>query len=163
MKHLILTAAAGLIAAGAAFAEGDIASGEKDFKKCKACHAIVDADGTVIVKGGKVGPNLYGVIGRQAGSLADFKFGDSVIAAGEGGLVWTEEEVVKYLVDPKAYLREVTGDGSAKSKMTFKMKGGEDVAAYLASLAPMPMPMEGEGEGEEGESGEATDGATASE
>ena len=61
---------------------GDVALGEKDFKKCKACHSIVADDGTAIVKGGKVGPNLYGVIGRQIGSLPDFKYGASIVAAG---------------------------------------------------------------------------------
>jgi cytochrome c len=159
MKHLILTAAAGLIAAGSAFAEGDVADGEKDFKKCKACHALIDDDGNVIVKGGKTGPNLYGVIGRAAAGVEDFKYGESIVAAGAGGLIWTEEEMVKYLLDPKAYLKEVTGDDGAKSKMTFKLKDGEDVAAYLASLSPMAMEGDddAEGEGEEESDDASTD------
>ena len=56
--------------AAPALASGDAAKGESDFKKCKACHAIVADDGTEIVKGGKVGPNLYGVVGRAAASGA---------------------------------------------------------------------------------------------
>ena len=39
--------------------------GEKEFNKCKACHTIQAPDGTDVVKGGKTGPNLYGVVGRQ--------------------------------------------------------------------------------------------------
>jgi cytochrome c len=115
---------------------GDAEKGEKDFKKCKSCHTIAADDGTAIVKGGKTGPNLYGVIGRAAAST-DFKYGDSLKAAGEAGLVWDEENLVTYLADPKGFLVEATGDAAAKSKMSFKLtKGGDDVAAYLASVAP---------------------------
>jgi len=156
----ILTVAAMLIALSApAFADGagDPVKGAKDFKKCKACHGIIDPDGNVIVKGGRTGPNLYGVVGRQAGSLEGFKFGASVIAAGEGGLIWDSENLVEYVLNPKSFLREVTGDGAAKSKMTFKMKKAENVIAYLASLAPAPMAAEGE-EGTEG--GEAAEGSS---
>lgn len=135
MKLTLIATAALLAVTAPAFA-GDAAKGEKDFKKCKACHMIVADDGTEIVKGGKTGPNLYGVIGRKAGT-ADFKYGDSIIAAGEAGVVWDETNIVTYMADPKAFLAEATGDAAAKSKMSFKLtKGGEDVAAYLASVAP---------------------------
>lgn len=129
-----LTAAALVALAAPAFAEGDAAEGEKSFKKCKSCHTIAADDGTVIVKGGKTGPNLYGVIGRAAGS-ADFKYGASIVAAGEAGLVWDAENLAAFVADPKAFLIEATGDSAAKSKMSFKLKkGGEDIAAYLASV-----------------------------
>ena len=96
---------------------------------------IQAADGTDIVKGGKTGPNLYGVIGRQAGTYEDFKYGPSIVEAGEGGLVWDTENMVPYLEDPKKFLAEQLG-GNATSKMTFKLrKGGEDVAAYLATFS----------------------------
>lgn len=130
-----LTAAALVALAAPAFAEGDAAKGEKDFKKCKSCHTIAADDGTVIVKGGKTGPNLYGVIGRVAGST-DFKYGASIVAAGEAGLVWDAESFAAFVTDPKAFLIEATGDSAAKSKMSYKLKkGGEDIAAYLASVA----------------------------
>lgn len=112
----------------------DPAKGEADFKKCKACHSVIAADGTEVVKGGKTGPNLFGVIGRQIGAAADFKYGDSIVAAGADGTVWDEPMVVAYLADPTAWLKEKTGDAAAKSKMTFKLpKGGEDIAAWLAT------------------------------
>ena len=134
MKSLI-TLLATLALAAPAFAAGDAAKGENEFKKCKACHSIVKDDGTEIVKGGKVGPNLYGVLGRTAGST-DFKYSDVMKEAGEKGLVWDETELVAYLVDPTKYLEERAGDSSGKSKMTFKLaKGGEDIAAYLDSVA----------------------------
>ncbi|MEF3047054.1 c-type cytochrome [Pseudotabrizicola sp. L79] len=114
---------------------GDAAKGEADFKKCKACHGITAADGSDIVKGGKTGPNLFGLIGRQIGSYPDFKYGDSIVAAGADGSVWDEASLAAYLVDPTAWLKDKTGDAGAKSKMTFKLtKGSEDMAAYLATL-----------------------------
>lgn len=133
MSKFILTAALTLLTAAPVLAEGDAAKGEADFKKCKSCHTIADGD-EVYYKGGKTGPNLYGVVGRAAGST-DFKYGDSIAAAGAAGLVWTEEELVKYVMDPKAYLQDYLDDKAAKSKMTFKLKTPEDVIAYLATFS----------------------------
>jgi cytochrome c len=135
-----LAAAAAVAVAGAAVAlparaEGDPAKGEKEFAKCKTCHMIADGD-NVIVKGGKVGPNLFGIIGRTAGTLEGFKYGESIVAAGQAGLVWDQEKIAVYTKDPKAFLVEVTGDKGAVSKMAFKLaKNNEDVAAYLATFA----------------------------
>jgi cytochrome c len=138
MKFLTATVALFALAAPV-YAEGDVTKGEKAFKKCKSCHMVVSPEGETIVKGGKTGPNLYGVIGRQAGSVEGFKYGKSLVEAGEGGLIWDEASVAAFTKDPKAFLKEATGSGSAKSKMSFKLKkGGEDVAAYLASVAPAP-------------------------
>lgn len=130
-----LTAAALVALAVPAFADGDAEKGEKEFNKCKACHMIVADDGTEIIKGGRTGPNLYGVVGRVAGSVEDFRYGKGLEAAKEAGFEWTEEAVTEYVIDPKAWL---DGEGYPnQSKMTFKLrKGGEDVAAYLASLTP---------------------------
>jgi cytochrome c len=133
MKFLA-PAIAALFVATPVLAEGDVEAGEKGFKKCKACHTIATPDGEVLYKGGKTGPNLYGVIGRVAGS-EDFKYGDGLKDANAAGAVWTEEALAAYVVDPKAWLAD--NGYATKSKMTFKLKkGGEDVAAYLASLAP---------------------------
>lgn len=118
-----------------AFAQ-DAAKGESEFKKCKACHAIVAPDGTAIQKGGKTGPNLYGVVGRVVAS-ADFDYGDSLKSVGEAGTAWDQASLAAYVADPSAWLKEATGDAGAKSKMSFKLaKGGADVVAYLASVAP---------------------------
>jgi cytochrome c len=136
MKALTIVAALAATAVGTAALAGDAAKGEKEFGKCKTCHGIVADDGTEIQKANKAGPNLYGVIGRQAGT-ADFKYGASLVAAGEKGLVWTEELIAEYLKDPQKFLRAYLDDNKAKSNMSFKLaKGGEDVAAYLASVAP---------------------------
>src|SRR5690606_33976013 len=123
-------------------AAGDIAKGEKDFGKCKACHTIADGD-TVIQKGGKTGPNLFGIVGKEVGQDETFKHGPGILAAKEKGLVWTEENLAAYIRDPSGFLSEFVGE-KVTSKMTFKLKDSDDVAAYLASLSP----AEGEGEGE---------------
>lgn len=137
MKLLITASAAMLALSVPAFAAGDAAKGEREFNKCKACHMIQAEDGTDIVKGGKTGPNLYGVIGRAAGAQEGFRYGDSLVQAGEAGLVWDEENLAKYVQDPKAFLVEYNDDPKARSSMSFKLaKGAEDVAAYLASVAP---------------------------
>ena len=127
MKKLALTA---LLAAVAAPAMAD----EKVFNKCKACHSVIAADGTEIVKGGKTGPNLFGVIGRPVASVADYAYGDSIKAVGASGKVWDEASLVTYLADPAAWLAANGAGDGAKSKMTFKLaKGGEEIAAWLAA------------------------------
>lgn len=133
MTKFILLAVASVALAAPAFA-GDPAAGENTFKKCKACHSIIADDGTEIVKGGKTGPNLYGVVGRAVASVPDFKYGDGILAVGATGMVWDEALLTEYVADPTAFVD--THGGSGKSKMTFKLaKGGEDIAAYLASVA----------------------------
>lgn len=145
MKAILTTAAAVLALSGTAvFAEGDAAAGEDDFKKCKACHAITDPDGESIVKGGKTGPNLYGIVGSTVASAEDFKYGDSIAQLGADGMEWTEELLIEYAKDPKAFLVEHTGDDKAKSKMTFKLKDPEDVVAYLATFSADVEEEEGE-------------------
>jgi cytochrome c len=100
---------------------------------------IVSDTDEVIAKGGKSGPNLYAVIGRTAGSTEGFKYGKDIIAAGEAGLVWDEALIAEYVVDPKKFLQTFLDSKKAKSKMSFRLKkGGEDVAAYLASVGPAP-------------------------
>jgi len=135
-RPVLLAVAASFLAATGAQA-GDAAVGEKVFSKCKVCHSITADDGTVIQKGGKVGPNLYGVIGRQAGTYEGFKYGDSIVAAGAAGLVWDEAQISQYDPDPAKFLEKFLNDPKAKSKMLFKLtSGAEDVAAYIASVGP---------------------------
>ncbi|MDW4499250.1 cytochrome C [Sulfitobacter sp. D35] len=137
MTRLLTLLPALLLTAAPAFAEGDAAAGEKDFNKCKACHAITADDGTDIVKGGKVGPNLYGVVGRAVASVEDFSYGADLAALGETGAVWDEASLAEYMADPREYLKTALDNPKAKSKMVFRLKsGGEDVAAYLASVGP---------------------------
>ena len=149
---------AGLLMAAPALAEshdplaptGDIADGEKAFKKCIACHVVRDGDGNTLAgRKGKSGPNLYALAGNTAGTVEGYKYGKSMVKAGEGSddfepLVWSEETFVGYVMDPKKFLREYLGDKKARAKMTFRVKKEEDAKnlyAFLHSLAP-PMAAE---------------------
>jgi cytochrome c len=136
MKTIFTTAAALLVLATAAHADGDAAKGKKDFNKCKACHSIISPDGEKIVKGGKTGPDLWGVVGRQAGTYDDFKYSKDIVAMGEDGLVWTQDLIVEYAKDPTAFLRAHSGDDKARSPMSFKLKDASNVAAFLAQYGP---------------------------
>lgn len=143
---LAFTAMFALPALAESHAMGDAAAGEKVFNQCQSCHVVVnDAGETLAGKKGKTGPNLYGIVGRTAGTYPEFAYGDSIVAAGAAGLVWDEANLAVYLADPAAFLKTTLDDKSAKSKMAFKLKKPEDVAnvvAFLASLAPAPVPAD---------------------
>lgn len=107
-----------------AMAEGDAAKGENVFKKCKICHQVGEGAKN------QVGPQLNGIIGRKAGSLADFNYSPAMKEAGEKGLVWNEESIAKYAENPKDFV--------PKNKMAFvglkKEDERADVIAYLKTL-----------------------------
>ena len=117
------------VAAGApAHAAGDVKKGKRVFAKCKACHK------TVAGKKG-VGPNLNGLFGRTAGTLAKFKYSKDMKAAGAKGLVWTEKTLFTYLQNPKPFVGSFIGKKKAKTRMVFKglkkAKDRENLIAYL--------------------------------
>jgi cytochrome c len=145
MKFTKLAVLGFTLMAAPAFADGHATGSAEDgkgvFKKCKACHSIVDADGGVIVKGGKNAPNLYGVYNRVAGTQEDFakKYGKSLIKAGEAGLLWNEADFITYVADPKKFLKAYLSDKKAKSKMSFKLKkeqAAKDVWAFIVANGP---------------------------
>ena len=109
-------------------AAGDMAHGEKVFKKCSACHMIV-SDGKNMI-----GPNLWGVIGRTAGSVSDYKYSKAMIAYGKE---WTFEEMNAYLIKPQAYIKG--------TKMAFaglrKEKDRASVILYMNSKSSSPKPL----------------------
>ena len=75
---------------------GDIASGEKIFKKCASCHSIN--------KGGKnkIGPALYNVVGRAVGGASDYKYSKALASYDKE---WTFEELNGFLKKPSSYLK----------------------------------------------------------
>lgn len=120
-------------------ATGDVAAGEKAFRQCATCHVVVnDAGETLAGKKSKTGPNLYGIAGRAAGTVEDFKYSKTIVVAGEQGVVFDEVTFAAFVQDPSGWLREVTGD-KGRSKMTYKVRKEADAVnlyAYLVSLAP---------------------------
>lgn len=152
-RLVYLTAAAMALGLSQAAAEatGDADAGAKVFAKCQTCHVVADAEGNVLAgRNSKTGPNLYGLPGRVAGTYDGFNYGESIVAMGAGGYAWDEEGFVAYVANPVGFLREKTGDKSAKSKMSFKLPKEEDarnVYAFIASLSPAAdaaAPAEGE-------------------
>ena len=108
-------------------AMGDMAHGEKVFKKCSACHMIA-ADGK-----NKIGPNLWGVIGRTAGAIDDYNYSKAMKAYAKE---WTFEEMNSYLIKPQAYIKG--------TKMAFaglrKEKDRASVILYMNSKSDSPKP-----------------------
>lgn len=78
-------------AASYAVDSGDPAKGKKIFARCAACHSV---EATV----NKIGPSLHGIIGRPAGTIADFKYSDAMKSS---GLTWDPDTLDKYLTKPK--------------------------------------------------------------
>ena len=122
MKYSLALAAALGLSAGAAFAQ-DAEEGKN-----------------ILAGRGQQGPNLYGLPGRQAGSVEDFDlYGEDLVAAGEAGLEWNEEDFLVYVEDPRGFLQEYLDNNRARSKMSYRLRnGGADVWAYLESVSPEP-------------------------
>lgn len=123
-----VVAADALVAATPAHAAGDVKKGKKVFAKCKACHKVVAGKRSV-------GPNLNGLLGRTAGTLAKFKYSKDMRAAGAKGLVWTEETLFTYLKNPKPFVGSFIGKKKAKTRMVFKgLKKEKDRLNLIAYL-----------------------------
>ena len=107
---------------------GDLATGEKVFKKCAACHSIV--------KGGKnnIGPALYNVVGRKVGAIDDYKYSKALSGYEKE---WTFEELNGYLIKPAKWIKG--------TKMAFaglrKEKDRASVILYLNENSDNPLPL----------------------
>ena len=141
MFRTIVFMAATMLAAPAfadGHASGDVAAGEKAFRQCVSCHVVVNDEGeTLAGKKAKTGPNLYGIVGRTAGSVDGFKYSKIIMLAGEQGITYDEANFAGYVQDPTGWLREATGD-KGRGKMTYKVRKEADAInlyAYLASLS----------------------------
>ncbi len=124
MKRAVMTVAilaAGLVQAAPAMA-GDAALGKTVFAaQCAMCHTVTKGGPTIM------GPNLFGLVGRKSGSVANFAYSKSMKAL---GVTWTEDKLRAYLPAPATM---VPG-----TKMAF---GGiknpaqlDNLVAYLVSL-----------------------------
>lgn len=111
-------------------AAANVEAGKDAFKKCSACHTAN--------KGGenRVGPNLYGVIGRAVGSHAGFNYSDAI--KGKGG-EWSFEKIAQFLWDPRG---TIPGNKMAFAGVKDKQEIA-DLLSYIRTLddAPKPLPQ----------------------
>jgi cytochrome c len=109
-------------------AKADLKKGQADVHVCESCHNLEKGAGA------KVGPPLYGVVGRPKGSIAGFAYSDGM--KGKGG-DWTYDDLNKFLTKPSAY---VSG-----TKMTYPgepdAQKRADIIDYLHTLADSPLPL----------------------
>lgn len=99
----------------------DAAAGERVFALCRSCHVLDEGVN-------RVGPSLYNIVGRQAGTVPGFNYSD---ANKNSGVTWTTDVLFEYLEDPKGFM--------PGTKMAFPgIKNAQDRAnliAYLESTA----------------------------
>ncbi|MGQ3671571.1 c-type cytochrome [Xanthobacter sp. TB0136] len=110
------------------FAEADISKGEKVAKKCAACHNFKEGAGN------KVGPELYGVVGRDTATFPGFSYSQ---AMKDHGGKWDPLMLNTYLTNPKA---EVPGTSMAFAGLP-KAEDRANLIAYLNSLSADPKPL----------------------
>ena len=112
----------------ALFASTSAADGAKVFNKCLACHSIG--------KGGpnKIGPNIFGVLNRKAGSVSGYKYSKAMVAFGKS---WSVEEMDGFLTKPRDWVKN--------TKMSFAgLKNAKDRAAvilYMNENTDNPLPL----------------------
>jgi cytochrome c2 len=104
----------------AARAAGNAKEGEKAFRKCAICHDIRPGKS-------KIGPSLFGVAGRKAGGAPGYRYSP---ATQKSGLVWTDENLDKYLENPR---KLISGTRMAFAGVRSK-KERDDIIAYLKTL-----------------------------
>ena len=119
-RYLAILAAGALFALSPAHAAGDAAAGKTVFNKCKACHSDKAGEN-------KVGPSLFGVVGRPSASVAGYKYSDPMTNA---KLTWDAATLDKWLTKPSDLVKG--------TKMTFpglpNQADRDNVIAYLATL-----------------------------
>ena len=99
----------------ALFASTSASEGKAVFKKCAACHSIAEGGAN------KIGPALWGVLGRPAGSVPGYKYSKAMAAHGKN---WSFEEMNGFLIKPKDWIKG--------TKMSFAgLKKAEDRAAVI--------------------------------
>ena len=113
----------------AVFASTSAAEGAKVFKQCLACHSIAEGGKN------KIGPALWGVLGRQAGSLPDYKYSKAMAAHGKK---WSFEEMDGFLLKPKNWIKG--------TKMSYaglkKEKDRAAVILYMNENTNNPLPLQ---------------------
>jgi len=120
VRTAIVVSVATLLAAGPASA-ADAKNGESVFNRCAICHSNTKGAPA------RIGPNLFGVVGRKAGSEPGFSYSAAMKSA---GFVWTEDKLTAYVQHPQVV---VPGNRMAFGGIS-SGKDAADLVAYLATL-----------------------------
>jgi cytochrome c len=80
----------------ALLAAADVNKGKVLYLQCRACHSLVPES-----EAGKIGPTLYGVIGRAAGGVPGFSYSEAIM---KSGITWTPEQIDDWLERPSEFL-----------------------------------------------------------
>ncbi|MXN66830.1 c-type cytochrome [Stappia sp. GBMRC 2046] len=116
---------------GTRLVEASAESGEKAAKKCAACHSFEQGGPN------KVGPALWGVVGRAPGSHEGFGYSGGMSEFASSHDAWSYEELDHFLTNPRGYI-----DGTTMSFAGIKKPAERaDVIAYLRSLSENPEPL----------------------
>ena len=113
-----------VLASGSALA-GDPVKGKRVFNKCVSCHPIK--------KKGKqgIGPNLFGIVGRKAGSVQGFKKYTGLKGA---DFVWDDATLDSWLANPKKFIKKRGGKKTLMMVKLRKVTQRDDVIAYMKTL-----------------------------
>ncbi|VFU11160.1 Cytochrome c homolog [Methylocella tundrae] len=112
----------------ARLAKADVSKGEASTKACQACHNFEKGAGP------KVGPPLYGVVGRPKGSIPGFAYSDAMKAKGGD---WTYDDLDQFIANPKGF---VNGTKMAFAGEPDPQKRA-DIIDYLHTLSDSPVPL----------------------
>lgn len=117
------------VSIGSLLASADVTKGQALFKNCQSCHDVT--------KGGpnKQGPNLWGIVGRNHGSVAGFPYSEGIVA--KAAEPWSYEALNAFILSPKTAV--------PKTKMAFgglkKAQDRANLLAYLAAQSDAPVPF----------------------
>lgn len=107
------------------------------WRDCRTCHAVEAPSGDILARGGRSGPNLYGIANRPLAADSGFRFySDDMRAAAATGARWSEDNFVAYLSNPDQFLRTITGNPDAESGMHIELRSGaREVFEFLRVLS----------------------------
>ncbi len=114
-----------------------VLASEARWRDCRTCHAVTAPDGTERARGGRSGPNLWGIANRPLAGDSEYRFySDDLKLAGQRGLRWSEANFMAYLAEPTQFLRAATANPQAESGMHVQLRsGGRELFQYLQSLS----------------------------